>query len=61
MVQLVKHLALGFGSSHDIRVPGSGPALGSLLSEESEDFLSPTASPSALGCVFSLSLSLSNK
>jgi len=28
-------LALGFGSGHDLGVVGSGPALGSGLSEES--------------------------
>ena len=33
--QLVKRLALGFGLHHDLRVPGSSPALGSLLSGES--------------------------
>jgi len=35
VVQLVKRLALDFGSGHDLRVLGSGPVLGSVLSEES--------------------------
>ena len=41
MVQSVKHLALDFGSGPDLRVMGSSPALGSMLSIES-------AYPSAL-------------
>ena len=35
VAQLVKHLALGFGSSHDLRVVGLNPALDSTLSGES--------------------------
>jgi len=35
MAQLVEHLTPGFGSGHDLRVPGSKPLVGSTLSEES--------------------------
>ena len=34
MAQSVKHLTLGFGSDHGLRVVRSGPALGSVLSME---------------------------
>ena len=35
MAQLVEPLTLGFGSGHDLRVEGSRPVSGSLLSKES--------------------------
>ena len=35
MAQSVECQALGFGSGHDLRVVGSSPTLGSVLSRES--------------------------
>ena len=53
VARLVKHPTLGFDSGHDLKVLGSSPEWGSLLSDESAcDSLS-------LSLSFSLSLSLS--
>ena len=41
VAQSVKHLIPGFGSGHDLRIVGSSPALGSLLSGE---FVCPSLS-----------------
>ena len=43
MAQLVKHLILDFGSGHDLRVMGSSPGLGPVLSRDS-------ACPSSSAC-----------
>ena len=62
VTQLVKRLALGLGSGHDLRVRRSGPAAGSVLSS-AQCLLVPlpscSAPPPACMCVLVLSLSLS--
>ena len=56
MAQAVEHPALGFSSGHGLRVVGSSPTWGSMLSKESAwDSLSPSLPP------LNLSLSLSLK
>ena len=56
VAQSVGHLALGFGSGHDLLVVGSSPASGSLYSVESaSDSVSLSLS---LSLILSLSLSL---
>ena len=54
MAQLVDHPTLDFGSGHDLRVMGSSPVLGSVLSVESA-----CPSPSALPPPLSVSLYIS--
>ena len=55
MVQLIKHMTLGFCSGHDLTVVGSSPASGSMLNMESAVPL-PLLLP-----LLVLPLSLSNK
>lgn len=56
VAQLVEHPTFGFCSGHDLRVLGSSPTTGSLLSGER---VSPSSSAASPTCT--LSLSLSNK
>ena len=55
--QSVKYLILGFGSGNDLRVLGSSPAMGSVLSMSLLEILSPSPAPPstyAPKCAFSL-------
>ena len=61
MAQLGKHLTLGFGSGHDLRVARSSPTLGSVLSEVSAWDSLPLPLPLPLVLSLSLSLSQINK
>jgi len=59
VAQLVKHLILGFGSGHDLRVMRSSPMLGSALTMESalDSFPLPFPLPPLCSSPCSLSLS----
>ena len=59
MAQSVKRPTLDFGSGRDLRVVGSSPMSGSMLSKESAGNSFPVPCPAAL--VHALALSLSNK
>ena len=57
MAQSAKRQTLGFGSGYDLRVMGSSPMLGSVLSSESaSDFLLSLCSSLMLTRSFSLAL-----
>ena len=61
MAQLIKRQTLDFGLGRELRVMGSGPALGSALSGESAwGFLFPSA-PTPASTLSTLSLSQINK
>ena len=61
MARTVKHLTLGFGSGHDLRVVGSSHTLGSALSVESAgDFLTPSLPLPWLAHMLSLSINKYN-
>ena len=64
MANLVKHLALDFGSGHDLRVITSSPVSASMLGVDlAEESLSTPYPYSLLSCehVYMLSFSLSKK